>query len=262
MCTVTIVPRLDGFRIVSNRDERCDRAPATLPACHALRGRTAMFPVDPEGNGTWIGVNDAVLAAALLNRNAAVPPAARRTRTSRGAIVPWALQHDSLDAAIDAIARLTPSCFEPFHLVLIQDGLIADIISNGAVLSRRVTSITVPRLLTSSSLGDAFVEPQRRLLFERLVVADPTRWLDGQYRFHRHQWPALPEYSVVMTRPGARTVSRTVVDVGGTSFEVSYEPLGTSDSTLDKAGDACSRFFPSPSEPSCPRISPALRPGC
>ena len=51
-----------------NRDERRDRRAATPPAVHRLQHRTAIYPVDPVGGGTWIGVNDAGLAAALLNR--------------------------------------------------------------------------------------------------------------------------------------------------------------------------------------------------
>jgi hypothetical protein len=67
MCTVSVVPHVGGIRLLCNRDERRTRPAALPPAIHLVRGTTALFPVDPEGGGTWIGVNDAGLAVTLLN---------------------------------------------------------------------------------------------------------------------------------------------------------------------------------------------------
>jgi hypothetical protein len=47
MCTVTIVPHHDGFRLVCNRDERRDRPAATPPTVHRLQHRTPIYPVVP-----------------------------------------------------------------------------------------------------------------------------------------------------------------------------------------------------------------------
>ena len=63
MCTVTIVPSGDGFCLGCNRDERRDRAVALPPTVHSLRQQTAIFQVDPAGQGTWVGVNGAGVAA-------------------------------------------------------------------------------------------------------------------------------------------------------------------------------------------------------
>jgi len=79
-------------------------------------------------------------------------------------------------------------------------------------------------MFTSSSLGDVLVEPPRRELLERLVLAAGD-WLHGQARFHRHRWTSRPEISVNMAREDAATVSRTTIDVTSSTIDLAYESL-------------------------------------
>src|SRR4029079_17631075 len=74
MCTVSIVPDGDRFTLMSNRDERRGRAVALQPTVATFGARAAIVPIDPVGGGSWLGVNDAGLVAALLNRHAAPQP--------------------------------------------------------------------------------------------------------------------------------------------------------------------------------------------
>ena len=77
MCTVSVVPTATGFRVACNRDEQRARPVAEPPTVHHF-GRTAgVWPGDPISGGTWIGVNDAGLAMAVLDR--------RPDRTTPGA---------------------------------------------------------------------------------------------------------------------------------------------------------------------------------
>ena len=48
MCTVSIIPGDNGFRLACNRDERRDRAVALTPRAFALAGRRAVHPIDAE----------------------------------------------------------------------------------------------------------------------------------------------------------------------------------------------------------------------
>ena len=85
MCTVSVVPLPDGFSLACNRDERSSRPCASEPAAYDLRPRRAIFPRDPVGGGTWMGVNDLGLAVALLNRASARAATLRGTpKYSRG----------------------------------------------------------------------------------------------------------------------------------------------------------------------------------
>jgi hypothetical protein len=206
-----------------NRDERRARGVALPPALRRVGERVAAFPLDPVGGGTWVGVNDAGLTIALLNRTTG--RSATRHRQSRGAIVRALLAQPSLPAARDAALRLDTATFDPFALVLIQDAHYCAVIEDGQTLRSCCLPLTSPVLFTSSSLGDDVVDRPRRQLFERLVLGATDVPLHGQARFHRHHWPSRPEISVRMTRREAATVSRTVVDVTRHGYSLLYHPL-------------------------------------
>lgn len=227
MCTVTVVPDRDGFRMICNRDERRDRPPALPPAVHRLGDRTAVFPIDPHGGGTWVGLNDCGLAATLLNRTSEVGGRPREVfARSRGVIIPALLGCASLDAALDAAVALDPGAFDLFRLLLVERMTTGILTSDGGTISVETRTLTAPLLMTSSSLGDSLVEEPRRRLFESMVLSKaPSEWLDAQSRFHVHRWRAQSEISVTMARADARTVSRTFVHVTSSSKRLRYYPL-------------------------------------
>ena len=66
MCSVTFLPREEGFVLAMNRDELISRVPALPPKVHHRGELTVLCPSEPSG-GTWIGVNSAGLAFSLLN---------------------------------------------------------------------------------------------------------------------------------------------------------------------------------------------------
>lgn len=228
MCTVTVVPTVaDGFRVACNRDERLARPPATSPELHRLGRRTAIYPIDPAGGGTWIGVNDAGLAVAILNRSRSSSGAGLKAcqTPSRGTIVPLCLAADALPGALTIVRDIAVRRFEPFSVVLIYRRRLAVAVSDGRALSISETALGTPLLFTSSSLGDGLVDWPRRRLFEQLLGTERAGWLAGQSRFHEHQWPGRPEISVLMARQDAATVSRSVVDVSPRRIRFRYEAL-------------------------------------
>jgi hypothetical protein len=228
MCMVSIVPLDSGFRLVCNRDESVSRGLAVEPQRHAFGSTSAVFPIDPDGGGTWIGVNDDGLVMAILNRSAAQHAGPRRPELrSRGAIIPALLRFRSLPDAVHAAGDLDPADFAPFQLVALQGRAVSALIwdGNGALETTWGIPMTQPLLFTSSSLGDAPVEPPRRRLFVASVINAPDSWLEGQRRFHRHQWRERPDVSVCMERSGARTVSRSTIDVTADGSTFDYEPL-------------------------------------
>ena len=226
MCTVTVVPVDDGFRMAFNRDEHRDRAAALPPAVHRLGERRAIFPVDPLSGGTWIGVNDRGLVCALLNRTVDASAPRPTSARSRGLIVPALLECDSFETTRAAVARIDPSSFDLFRLVIVHRLTVATVASDGRQLAVDTHHLSEPLLWASSGLGDDLVDAPRRALFESRVRRRPrSEWVDAQTRFHRHRWRDRSHVSVLMNRATARTVSRTFVRVTSAGWTLRYHPI-------------------------------------
>lgn len=230
MCTVSIVPEADGFRLLCNRDEQRSRAKALPPQRHQLPTGVALYPVDPVGGGTWVGVNDAGLAITLLNRTLPGGAAPAPSLLSRGRIVTRLLGCRTAEAAIDAGLEMELATFNPFRVTIVSRERAATLSSDGRVPSVESIDLSRPFMQTSSSLGDDRVAAPRIGLFDRFVVAphrvgDRGAVLDGQSRFHAHHWRDRGPVSVVMSRVDACTVSRTTIRVSGGRIEMCYDPL-------------------------------------
>jgi uncharacterized protein with NRDE domain len=85
MCTISFVPKLRGFYLAMNRDEKRTRSIAFPPSTKDHVTCRALFPREPKG-GTWIAVNDAGVCLALINWHR-VERELRHDIVSRGQIV-------------------------------------------------------------------------------------------------------------------------------------------------------------------------------
>src|SRR5438093_2172180 len=117
MCTISFVPKLRGFYLAMNRDEKFTRSTALPPAIVDLADHRAIFPREPEG-GTWIAANDAGVCLALINWHR-VERQPVRSIASRGQVVK-ALAAKSSDEEIAAgLATLPLRRLQPFRLIAI-----------------------------------------------------------------------------------------------------------------------------------------------
>lgn len=225
MCTVTVVPIGEGFRIACNRDESNDRPVAIPPQVRRFGRRWAILPIDPVSDGTWIAVNDAGLAMALLNRNPPLEMHGRRTPPlSRGTIIPELLHCDDICQARRRACIYAAKSVASFRLILVSNDQLVDV----SVVHERLHVIERPRpdsplLFTSSGLGDELVEGPRRQLFQEWFRPE-NDWVRQQDRFHRHSWPGQQHLSVCMRREEARTVSCTVIERRADSATLTYLP--------------------------------------
>jgi hypothetical protein len=171
-----------------------------------------------------VAVNDAGLVLALLNANPTPPPVAGRPARSRGGIIPALLHTDSPAAALAALDEsLEYAAFAPFRLIVLGCGVLADVRWDGRdpMVAAHLLG-TSPWMSTSSGLGDAVVEGPRRALFDELFAGPPAEWDRAQDTFHRSRWPGREHLSVDMVRPGARTVSRAVIDIRDATATFTY----------------------------------------
>src|SRR5689334_19889188 len=118
MCTVILLIRPGHdwpLVLAANRDEMLERAwdpPGgywpNLPGVVAGRDRTA--------GGTWIGINEANVVAAVLNRPGSLGPAAGKR--SRGELPLLALEHTSACDAASVVSRMDAGFWRSFNLVI------------------------------------------------------------------------------------------------------------------------------------------------
>src|SRR5580658_6729519 len=90
--------------------------PAAPPARHWPDRPEIIAGRDMLAGGSWLGINDWGVAAAVLNRHGSLGPATGQR--SRGELVLEALDHPDAVAAAEALAHLDPAAYRTFNLVV------------------------------------------------------------------------------------------------------------------------------------------------
>ncbi len=185
MCSVVILRRPTHPRwpliVAANRDELKTR-PALPPARHWPDRPEVKAGLDVSGQGSWLGLNDLGVLAAVLNRQGTLGPEAGKR--SRGELVLEALDHADAEAAASALAHLDPEAYRPFNL-LIADGSEAFWIRHaGDGMVRSVSLGEGVMMLTSREINDPASPRIRRYLplFRAAEPPDPDGddWSDWQ----------------------------------------------------------------------------------
>lgn len=104
--------------VAANRDERLGRPSESWALRELGGGSCAVAPRDVEHGGTWIGVADGGLFAAITNYYSPEGRFPDRGRRTRGELVSAALTARSTEAARAAVRALDPHRYNPFHLVV------------------------------------------------------------------------------------------------------------------------------------------------
>jgi uncharacterized protein with NRDE domain len=222
MCTLTLDRGGGGFRVRFNRDEKRTRAVGRPPRRLRLEDRTVLAPLDPDGGGAWIGVNDAGLAAAILNRHHLETLVAEGgSMRSRGLLLLDALVEAGARQALERLREVPLHPYRPFELVLIDrssppwraawDGEHREL--------ERVRDEDLP--LVSSGYDPSGVRRARRALYRRMLGEGHRG--EALTAFHRSHAPRRGPYSPCMHRSDAATVSFTDLLVGPGEALMRYE---------------------------------------
>jgi len=118
MCTLVILRRPGHdwpLILAANRDEMRDR-PWQPPARHWPDRPEVVAGLDELAGGTWLGLNDHGVVAAVLNRRGSLGPTGGKR--SRGELVLEALDHAEAGAAAAALLHLDPEAYRTFNLVI------------------------------------------------------------------------------------------------------------------------------------------------
>jgi hypothetical protein len=118
MCTVVILRRPGDawpLLLAANRDEIEDR-PWAPPERHWPDRPQVVAGLDRLAGGSWLGLNDDGVVAAVMNRTNSLGPQAGKR--SRGELVLEALDHADATAAARALADIDTSAYRSFNLVI------------------------------------------------------------------------------------------------------------------------------------------------
>jgi hypothetical protein len=172
MCTLVILRRPEhAWPVVigANRDELIDR-PAKAPARHWPDRAEVVGGLDLLAGGSWLGINDWGVVAAVLNRTGSLGPAAGLR--SRGELVLEALDHaDAVDAAT-ALSYLDPASYRSFNLIVAdnRDGFWVRHTGQGRIEARPLAD---GLSIIAAGDVDELTTPRLALARPRFRVAPP-----------------------------------------------------------------------------------------
>lgn len=185
MCSVIILfrPAHDWPLIIAaNRDEMVDR-PWDPPGRHWPDRPYAVAGRDRLAGGSWMGVNDHGVVAAILNREGTLGPQAGKR--SRGELVLEALDHNDAQVAVEALADLDGRAYRGFNMVVADNCTAYWVRADGGP---RIKIQPIPagvHMLTAKDLDDTACPRIARHLseFRQAPVPDPEtgdwgRWPD------------------------------------------------------------------------------------
>jgi len=245
VCTVMALRAADGgFVLAANRDELASRSPAHPPRLMSRAGLKLVYPLDPDGGGSWISANSAGVAMMLLNNfEAEVGVPSAPEPVSRGLVVKALASCCSLTELQDACSGSAPpslSRVAPFVLIAIESAPAPS--SSPAALRLAwdgqqldVAPWRVPGVESSSgSMGEeARSARESALAGQGLLGAHPVALpSDAQIRdaFAWHH-PAADSRSVCVHGDFGGSRSHTVVRVTAEQVRMSYfvgPPCGAS----------------------------------
>lgn len=222
MCTVSWAHQPGGYHLLCNRDEKRTRGTAFAPQVMQNSGVRYIAPIDSDGGGTWLAVNERGVTLCLLNGIAVVESASHPR--SRGLLVRELAWARSAGECISRLQGKDLGPFAPFSLVALEPGRPAALAQwNGRELAvDPAGDVHMP--LTSSAFDPAGVRHARLNEFRRRVGTERPVDPALLYWFHASHGDSPDAYSPCMHRDDAETVSFSWVVVSRDEIRLLYLP--------------------------------------
>lgn len=221
MCTVTFIPKRDGYQLAMNRDERRTRVAGLPPIVKELNGRKIVLPMEPEG-GTWIALNDCAASLALINWYSVLTRPAGRS-VSRGEIVKAACPAQTSAEVDAALQELPLARINPFRLIGVFPTQL-EIVEWSWNLARleRVVQPWQTGQWISSGFDEPGAQRVRSETCRQAMAQKSFGTIDWLRRLHRSHTPAPGPFATCMHRADAVTVSYTEIVVKGARGQMQY----------------------------------------
>ncbi|TVQ77412.1 MAG: hypothetical protein EA358_06415 [Flavobacteriales bacterium] len=216
MCTLTYLPRANGFVLTSSRDELPKRV-ATPPSDYEYEGKKLVFPKDKFSQGSWLVSNDRGRVSSLLNGG--LQPHQRRDsyRKSRG-IVHLDLY---LFSGLEEFSRdYNLNDIEPFTIVSVEGSQIIQLVWTGSEKLLDQFDGRKPKIWSSSMLYDSEMKKMREIWFAEWLNSNTELGRERMMDFHQQSFTDDPRCDVIMQREtGVRTTSITQIISSGEGIE-------------------------------------------
>lgn len=175
MCTIVVLRRPGHpwpLLLAANRDEMVDR-PWSPPGRHWPDRPDVVGGLDQTAGGSWLGLNEHGVVAAVLNRPGSLGPQAGKR--SRGELVLEALDHADASDAAAALLQIDTEAYRSFNLFIADD---RDAFWLRHADTGRVEELDIPEglsMMTASDLNDRSNARIARYLprFEEAPAPDP-----------------------------------------------------------------------------------------
>jgi len=221
MCTVTYIPKEDGgFILTQNRDEDVKRSISTPPIQLKINGAKHLFPVDPQGQGTWIGISEEGRVSSLLNGGSEPHNRKQIYRHSRGKVI---MDYFSYPSFMTFYDHYNFKDLEPFTLLVFEEGQMYELIVNE--LSQKFNKLNPknPYIYSSSSLYSKLRIEERRLNFLEWYYAQKQISQQDILSFHsKLHFEDELDKSLIKGEHILNTVSTTSINMSGNMAEVLY----------------------------------------
>ncbi|WP_019616273.1 NRDE family protein [Psychromonas ossibalaenae] len=209
MCTLTYLLTDQGYELFFNRDEQRTRQCALPPAIDAQL--SAVYPVDPVGQGTWLAVHNSGMSLALLNFYQAQAQSSQGPFLSRGEII-LSLLKDA-DNAIEVLKKMDLSAYLAFQLCIFAKDLCStkNRIRTFQWTGKKLIEVENTLPITSSSVEYPTVYKARKARY--LQIVDAQKPTTKQFLAYHRSQETEGKLSVRMSRDDAKTVSMSHIRV-------------------------------------------------
>ncbi|MCB2219088.1 MAG: NRDE family protein [Bacteroidetes bacterium] len=218
---LTYIPQENGkFLLTQNRDESIMRPIAAPPIKRQLGEIVAVYPVDPQGTGTWIGVSSDGRAAGLLNGGSRKHKHQPPYRHSRGLIIPAYFKHPDIESFFNTFNF---DDLEPFTLVVVENGKVFEIIKEEQSIDIIEHNASLPLIRFSFPLYPADSIEDRSMKFYRWYYQQ--KQISATDIFQIHQQNRYELYNIPKHDTGQhilKTVSITQVKFDGIRYVMNY----------------------------------------
>lgn len=221
MCTVTFVPKKDGFVFASNRDEQPLRK-TIFPDYYKEDGVQLFYPKDVVAGGTWIGVSEQERLVCLLNGGKVYHNPAIKFSKSRGLVVKKLLTTTDIQKTIK---ELDLEGVAPFTVVVVdwkQNNKIYELVWCRNQMWMQELNPKEQHIWSSSTLYTEEVKEERKTWFDNLDLSKETAISPNLLAFHQNESLGTVETAPKMKRTVVETVSTTLVEKNAEDLSLEY----------------------------------------